>query len=111
MSEDREERGERGKWEVSGGGGGGGRHEAKAPPPQVRSPGLVEEGGMASGGEGLLGESQEAPFRKDDSGVETEEGGEGWRRARKRRKSGGQTRYGEKNKEGDKEQRWMREGE
>lgn len=75
MSVDRGGRGEREKEEGrggvrGGGGGGGGRQEAKALPPQVSTPGLLEEGGMASGGEGLLGASQEAPLRKDESGRE-----------------------------------------
>lgn len=60
----RGERGEMGNGEF---GGGGGRQDAKALPPQVRTLGLVAEGGTASGGEGLPGESQEAPLRKDES--------------------------------------------
>lgn len=35
---------------------------------QVNIPGLVAEGEMASGEEGLLGVSKEAPLRKDESG-------------------------------------------
>lgn len=61
----RVESGERGNGEV---GGGGGRQEAKGLPPQVRTLGLGVEGVTASGGEVLLGESPEAPLRKDESG-------------------------------------------
>lgn len=35
---------------------------------QVNIPGLVAEGETVSGEEGLLGVSQEAPLRKDESG-------------------------------------------
>lgn len=54
-------------------GGGGERQEAKALPPQVSNPGVVVEGGMASGGERLLEASQEARLRKDESREEDTE--------------------------------------
>lgn len=56
-----------------GAGGAGERQEAKALPPQVSTPGVVAEGGMASGGEGLLEASQEARLRKDESREEDTE--------------------------------------
>jgi len=78
---------ERGKGEGGGGGGGGGRQEAKVRPPYVRTPGLPSDGDMASGEEGLLGESQVAPVRTEESGGETgggETGGGGRNRKRDR---------------------------
>lgn len=45
----------------------------KARPPQVSNPGLAANGGTARGGEGLLGESQDAPLKKDESGGHGEE--------------------------------------
>lgn len=62
------DRGGRGKGDCRGGvgEGGGGRQEAKALLLQVSIPGLLAEG-TASGGDGLLGASQEAALRREES--------------------------------------------
>lgn len=61
-------RGGRGKEDCRGGVGGaaGGRQEAKALLLQVSIPGLLAEG-TAGGGDGLLGASQEAALRREES--------------------------------------------
>lgn len=59
---------------VGGGGGRGEKQEAKALSAQLRRPGLeaADNGGMASGDKGPLGESHEFPLRKNESEREEE---------------------------------------